>query len=75
MALGAAAKHQIKIMLQPVGLNYFKGHKFRSKVLVEFGLPQEVPKELVELYKTNRREAISKLLVSIEQVGVRNLLN
>lgn len=30
MALGAAAKYNVKVKLQPVGLNYFKGHKFRS---------------------------------------------
>lgn len=66
MALGAAVKYKKRIFLQPVGLNYFKGHKFRSKVLIEFGVPLEVPKELVELYPTNKREAISKLLIRIE---------
>lgn len=30
MALGAASKYNVKVALQPVGLNYFKGHKFRS---------------------------------------------
>jgi glycerol-3-phosphate O-acyltransferase/dihydroxyacetone phosphate acyltransferase len=66
MALGAAVKYKKKIWLQPVGLNYFKGHKFRSKVIVEFGVPLEVPNDLIELYTSNRREAISKLLIRIE---------
>ncbi|CAD8112845.1 unnamed protein product [Paramecium sonneborni] len=66
MALGASQKFNTKVKLQPVGLNYFKGHKFRSKVIIEFGVPYEVSQELIDLYAKNKREAISNLLYEIE---------
>ncbi|CAK74407.1 unnamed protein product (macronuclear) [Paramecium tetraurelia] len=67
MALGASQKYQTKVKLQPVGLNYFKGHKFRSKVIVEFGVPYEISQQLIDTYAINKRQAISKLLLEIEQ--------
>ena len=64
MALGALAanpKNDLKIVC--CGMNYFHAHKFRSRAVVEFGTPIEVPKELVELYRSGeRREATRKLL-------------
>ncbi|KAG9245687.1 hypothetical protein BJ878DRAFT_338853 [Calycina marina] len=67
MALGALAQNPdsgLKII--PCGMNYFHAHKFRSRAVVEFGNPVEVPKELVELYKSgNRRDAVSQLLETI----------
>jgi glycerol-3-phosphate O-acyltransferase/dihydroxyacetone phosphate acyltransferase len=47
-------------------LNYFKGHKFRSKVIVEFGVPYEITEELITTYSINKRGAITKLLTEIE---------
>lgn len=37
MALGAMQKYGKKVKIVACGLNYFKGHKFRSKVVMEFG--------------------------------------
>ena len=34
----------------PVGLNYFSGHRFRSRVFIDIGDPLEVPPELVAQY-------------------------
>ena len=40
MALGALAKHpNLPLRLVPVGLNYFSGHRFRSRVFVDIGEP------------------------------------
>lgn len=39
MALGAAVKHNIPIQIVPCGLTYFSGHRFRGRVIVEFGKP------------------------------------
>ena len=50
MALGSMQKYRNKVYIVPCGLNYFKGHRFRSKVTVEYGPAFEVPYELVELY-------------------------
>lgn len=39
MALGAMKEYGIKVNIVPCGLNYFRPHKFRSKVIMEFGKP------------------------------------
>lgn len=64
MALGALAKDpNCGLKVVPCGMNYFHAHKFRSRAVVEFGTPLEVPPELVEAYTNgDRREAIGKML-------------
>ena len=68
MALGAIEKYGINVKLMPCTCHYYKQHMFRSKVFVEFGQPHEVPKDIAELYKTDKRGASSKLLEIIEYV-------
>lgn len=72
MALGSlAADPDSGLKIVPCGMNYFHAHKFRSRAVVEFGTPLEVPKELVEMYsKGERREAIKELLTTIYQALV-----
>lgn len=49
-------------------MNYFHAHKFRSRAVIEFGNPIEVPKELVEQFKQGeRRESVGALLEIIYQ--------
>lgn len=69
MALGAlAANPNSGLKIVPCGMNYFHAHKFRSRAVVEFGNPVDVPRELVELYKNGeRREAVSQLLDTVYQ--------
>ena len=66
MALGAmAANKDLRVRIVPVGLSYFHAHKFRSRVVVEFGHAMDVDEALVELYKkggAEKREAVGKLL-------------
>ncbi|EEH08134.1 glycerol-3-phosphate O-acyltransferase [Histoplasma capsulatum G186AR] len=72
MALGALAENpNCGVKIVPCGMNYFHAHKFRSRAVVEFGNPIEVPPELVEMYKAgNRREAVGALLSTIYQALV-----
>ncbi|KAG0648914.1 putative acyltransferase [Hyphodiscus hymeniophilus] len=72
MALGAlAANPDSGLKIVPCGMNYFHAHKFRSRAVIEFGNPVEVPKELVELYKSGeRRGAVSQLLDTVYQALV-----
>ena len=72
MALGSlAANPDSGLKIIPCGMNYFHAHKFRSRAVVEFGPPVEVPGELVELYKSGeRREATHKLLEIVYQALV-----
>ena len=69
MALGTLAESpDCGLKIVPVGMNYFHAHKFRSRAVVEFGPPFEVPKKLVDMYKNNqRRDAIGQLLDMVYQ--------
>lgn len=69
MALGSlAANPDSGLKIIPCGMNYFHAHKFRSRAVVEFGSPIEVPPELVEMYKSGeRREATRQLLETVYQ--------
>lgn len=72
MALGSlAANPDSGLKIVPCGMNYFHAHKFRSRAVVEFGPPVDVPIELVELYKSGeRREATRQLLEIVYQALV-----
>ena len=67
MALGAvAANPDCNLKIVPCGMNYFHAHKFRSRAVIEFGTPLDVPPDLVEEFKTgSRREAIGRMLEHI----------
>ncbi|RSL62446.1 hypothetical protein CEP51_013466 [Fusarium floridanum] len=69
MALGTLAEDpDCGLKIVPVGMNYFHAHKFRSRAVVEFGAPFEIPRHLVELYCNNqRREAIGQVLDTVYQ--------
>ena len=64
MALGSlAANPDSGLKIVPCGMNYFHAHKFRSRAVIEFGPPLEVPRELVDMYRNGeRREATRQLL-------------
>ena len=72
MALGSlAANPDSDVKIVPCGMNYFHAHKFRSRAVVEFGPPVDVPKDLVELYRSGeRREATRQLLEIVYQALV-----
>lgn len=65
MALGAAAEStdpdQV-VNIVPVGLNYFHAHRFRSRVVIEYGKPIAVTKKDGELYQQNPRNVVNKML-------------
>ena len=68
MALGTLAENpDCGLKIVPCGLNYFHAHKFRSRAVIEFGAPFEVPSELVHMYQTGRRrDAIGQLLDMVQ---------
>ncbi|KAL2852384.1 hypothetical protein BJY01DRAFT_95457 [Aspergillus pseudoustus] len=69
MALGTLAENpDCGLTIVPCGMNYFHAHKFRSRAVIEFGNPLEVPRELVQKFKDGeRREAVGQLLDLIYQ--------
>jgi glycerol-3-phosphate O-acyltransferase / dihydroxyacetone phosphate acyltransferase len=68
MALGAMARYNITVTIQCIGLNYYHGHKFRSRAVLNFGVPYRIPRELATLYLQDRKQAIQILLKQIEIV-------
>lgn len=71
MALGASARFPgLPIRIMPVGLHYFKGHRFRGAVLVDYGEPLLIPPELVAAYEqggAQMQAACEQLLHLVEQ--------
>ncbi|KAJ1728806.1 Glycerol-3-phosphate/dihydroxyacetone phosphate acyltransferase [Coemansia sp. Benny D160-2] len=71
MALGAtAANAELGLKIVPTGLNYFHPSKFRSRAVIDFGQPIDVPPELVAQYQqggSERREACSELLATVSE--------
>lgn len=66
MALGAlAANPELRLRIVPVGLSYFHPHRFRSRAVVEFGSPIEIPRAFVEDFEKGgeaKRGAISEMM-------------
>lgn len=75
IAFGVYEKYGKSVPIVPVGLNYlnFKGHRFRSRVVVEFGQPIHIDKQLANLYKDSKRDAYTELLTQVED-GMRSVL-
>ncbi|BFZ54820.1 Glycerol-3-phosphate/dihydroxyacetone phosphate acyltransferase [Savitreella phatthalungensis] len=65
MALGALSRNpSCGLQIVPVGMNYFHPHRFRSRAVIEFGSPIDVPADLVEKYRHSetKRDATKELL-------------
>ncbi|CAH0514928.1 unnamed protein product [Peronospora belbahrii] len=67
IALGVKDKYNINVPVVPVGLNYFRGHRFRGRVTVEFGTPISVDQELMKMYKEDKRTACNTFLHRVEE--------
>lgn len=69
MALETLSKFPgVKLMIIPAGLHYFHSDTFRSRSVIEYGKPIEVPLELVDQYNmggAEKRKAIGLLLDTI----------
>ena len=66
MALGAMANNpNLRVKVVSVGLSYFHAHRFRSRAVIEFGSPLDVPLEFVDMFKeggAKKRVAVGKFL-------------
>lgn len=73
IALGVLEQFDVSVPIVPVGLNYFRGHRFRGRVVVEFGQPIHIRKEVVSIYKESKRRGYQALLREIED-GMRSVI-
>lgn len=62
IALEAFSKHHLNVPIVPVGLNYFHGHRFGGRVVVEFGSPVVIEEALHAQHETDKRGATEALL-------------
>ena len=65
IAFGTLEKYDVSVPIVPVGLNYFRGHRFRGRVVVEFGEPIYIDKNLFQRYRESKREAYKTLLSQV----------
>ncbi|KDE08118.1 hypothetical protein MVLG_01599 [Microbotryum lychnidis-dioicae p1A1 Lamole] len=66
MALGAlSADPNLRLQIVPVGLSYFHPHKFRSRAVVEFGTPIDIPSDSVRAFERggdDKKKAIGDVM-------------
>lgn len=65
IALDVFRRHKVNVPIVPVGLNYFRGHHFRGRVIIEFGSPIHVDEALHAQHETDRRGATDLLLKQV----------
>eukprot|EP01038_Epipyxis_sp_PR26KG_P008093 gene8093-10962_t len=73
IALGALEKFDVSVPIVPVGLNYFHGHRFRGRVVVEFGEPISITEYHAQLMQESKRTAYQTLLKEVED-GMRSVI-
>lgn len=73
IALSTFEKYGVTVPIVPVGLNYFRGHRFRGRVVVEFGEPITITKEIYQTYKESKRIGYQTLLSQVEE-GMRSVI-
>ncbi len=61
IALAVAARGKAAVKIVPCGLNYIHRHRFRSQVLIEFGVPIVIDEAWVERYREDEQSAVRDL--------------
>ena len=62
IAFGTLEKYGVNVNIVPVGLNYFRGHRFRGRVVVEYGAPLKITADMMRTYKESKRKGYQELL-------------
>jgi glycerol-3-phosphate O-acyltransferase/dihydroxyacetone phosphate acyltransferase len=73
IALGTLDKYDVNVPIVPVGLTYFRGHRFRGRLVVEFGEPIYISDEISAKYGESKKEAYAALLQQVEK-GMRSVI-
>mmetsp|Transcript_7800 Transcript_7800/g.11526 ORF Transcript_7800/g.11526 Transcript_7800/m.11526 type:complete len:483 (-) Transcript_7800:2034-3482(-) len=76
IAYSALDKDGLAIPIVPVGLNYFRAHRFRGRVIVEYGSPSYLDPSTLGAYQaggSERRKACNDLIKRIED-GMRSVI-
>mmetsp|Transcript_8013 Transcript_8013/g.18717 ORF Transcript_8013/g.18717 Transcript_8013/m.18717 type:complete len:696 (+) Transcript_8013:107-2194(+) len=74
IALDAFRLHQVRVPIIPVGLNYYRGHRFRGRVVIEFGTPEYIPDSLYLQYAADRRGGAVETLLAGVSTAMRSVI-
>jgi glycerol-3-phosphate O-acyltransferase/dihydroxyacetone phosphate acyltransferase len=69
IAYSALEENGINVPIVPVGLNYFRAHRWRGRAVVEYGQPINIDPSTLGAFKAGggqKREVCNKLLENIE---------
>lgn len=69
IAYTALEKDGINVPIIPVGLNYFEGHRFRGRAIVEYGRPTYIDPSTLDAYNSGgmeKRRVCNELLERIQ---------
>merc|ERR1712038_939911 len=69
IAYSALEQDGLNVPIVPVGLSYFQGHRFRGRVIVEYGRPTYVDSSTLREYSrggADRRRVCNELMGKIE---------
>lgn len=61
IALAVASRGKVKVTIVPCGLNYIHRHRFRSQVLLEFGVPLVIDEAWIAQYADDEQSAVRAL--------------
>ncbi len=61
IALEVAARGRVEVSIVPCGLNYIHRHRFRSRVLIEFGEPIVIGEQWAAAFRQDARATVQKL--------------
>lgn len=75
IALAVAARGKVDVTLVPCGLNYMHRHRFRSQVLIEFGRPVTISREMIDVYEADEQAAVRKLTDDLAEMLKEVTLN
>ena len=73
IAYGTLETADTNVTIIPIGLNYFRGHRFRGRVVVEYGQPITINTDLVRQFRQSKRDAYQALMGQVEE-GMRSVI-
>lgn len=56
MAIKTATLYNVPVQFAPCGLNYWRSHKLRSRLVVEYGKPFGIDEKVANDYKEGKKE-------------------
>ena len=75
IALRAAARRETEVAIVPFGLTYLERHRFRSQVLLHFGVPMHMDESRLAAYRNDRVGAVRQLTEDLRNRLARVTLN